>query len=773
MAAVDAKSVIDGGVRQSLAHDSARKHVCGEAVYLDDIPTPTDCLSVYIAYSSHAHAQIKSLDLTAVKACPGVAAVFSVADIPGRNDVSPIFGDDPIFADGLVEYAGQSIFAVAAENRDLARAAASKARIDYRELKPILTIEQALEQKSFVLEPRILEQGDVDAALENASHRLSGRIRIGGQDHFYLEGQAALALPMEDGDVQIFSSTQHPSEIQHLVAYMLNRPYNAVTVEVRRMGGAFGGKETQAALFAAVAALVANRTGRPAKVVLDRDDDMIITGKRHDFLIDYRVGYGPDGKILGLDLILASRCGRSADLSGAVNDRAVFHADNCYFLENVRIVSHRCKTHTVSNTAFRGFGGPQGMIPIEQIIDRIAGELNLDPLAVRKVNFYGRGERDLTPYEMRVEDNILPELIEQLSQRSQYRQRRAELRDFNANSPWIKKGLALSPVKFGIAFTTTHLNQAGALVHVHTDGSIQLNHGGTEMGQGLMTKVAQIVAEEFQVDVGRIKITATSTGKVPNTSATAASSGTDLNGKAAQAAAQTIKNRLREFAAEQYQVAPSEIRFVPDHLRIAEQEVPFNEIVQQAHLARVSLSSTGYYRTPKIHYDAKTGKGRPFLYFAYGAAVSEVAIDTLTGESRIERVDILHDVGTSLNPAIDLGQVEGGFIQGMGWLTSEELCWDELGRLTTHAPSTYKIPTCGDRPAEMHIHLLEDSPNRENSIFHSKAVGEPPLMLAISVLLALGDAVAAAGDYQQMPQLDAPATPERILRAVQQARGEQ
>ena len=772
MAGVETQPLIEGGVAQSLAHDSAYKHVSGEALYLDDIPTPADCLSIYIAYSCHAHALIKHLDLTLVRSSPGVAAVLSAADIPGRNDVSPICGDDPIFAESVVEYAGQSIFAVVAETRDQARSAAAKARVDYQVLTPIVTIEQALEQKSFILEPRVLERGDVDAALKDSPYRLSGRQRIGSQDHFYLEGQAALALPMEDGDVQIWSSTQHPTEVQHLVARMLDRPYHAVTVTVRRMGGAFGGKETQAALFAAVAALAANRTGRAAKVIVDRDDDMILTGKRHDFLIDYDVGFGPDGEILGLDLMLASRCGRSADLSGAVNDRAVFHVDNCYFLQNVRIVSHRCKTHTVSNTAFRGFGGPQGMIPIEQIIERIAWKLKLDPLTVRKLNFYGQGERNLTPYEMRVEDNILPELVEELRLCANYTERRAAIRLFNANSQYIKKGLALSPVKFGIAFTTTHLNQAGALVHVLTDGSIQLNHGGTEMGQGLLTKVAQIVAEEFQVDVSRIKITATATDKVPNTSATAASSGTDLNGKAAQAAARIIKCRLLEFAAERYDAAPAEIEFVPDHLCIAGRKIPFTEVVQQAHMARISLSSTGYYRTPKIHYDAKTGKGRPFLYFAYGAAVTEVAIDLLTGESRVERVDILHDVGSSLNPAIDLGQIEGGFIQGMGWLTSEELCWDSNGHLSTHAPSTYKIPTCGDRPADMRIHILKNSPNRENTIFHSKAVGEPPLMLAISVLLALGDAVAAAGDYQRMPQLDAPATPERILRAVQEARDE-
>ncbi len=770
MASADPTPKIAGGVSRALHHDSAHKHVSGEAVYVDDMPEPPALLQVYIAYSSQAHARIETLDLSAVAAHPDCVGVYSARDIPGVNDVSPIFGDDPLFADGVVEYYGQPLFAVAAATRARARRAAAAARIEYQPLPAILTVDQALAAQSFVLEPRILVRGDPQGVLKKAGRRLKGRLRIGGQEHFYLEGQVALAIPGEDRDIQVYSSTQHPTEMQHLIAKLLGLNDNAVTVDVRRMGGAFGGKETQAAAFGAVAALVAFHTGRPAKVRLDRDDDMHITGKRHDFRADYEVGFEDDGRIVAFDLMLASRCGRSVDLSGAINDRAVFHADNCYYLEHVRIRSYRCKTHTASNTAFRGFGGPQGMMVIEHAIDRVAAELGMDPLEVRRVNLYGIGERNLTPYEMEITDNVLPRLFEELSQSAEYWARREAVREFNASHRWLKKGLALTPVKFGIAFTTTHLNQAGALVHVYGDGSVHLNHGGTEMGQGLFTKVAQVVAEEFAIDYDRVKITATSTGKVPNTSATAASSGSDLNGKAAQAAARTIKQRLIDFAAAHYHTPPDAVRFESNRVHVGERSIPFAELVRQAYLGRVPLSATGFYRTPKIGYDAKTGKGRPFLYFAYGAAVSEVCIDTLTGESRLERVDILHDAGASLNPAIDLGQIEGGFVQGMGWLTSEELYWNADGMLATHAPSTYKIPTSADRPVDFRMKLLTDNPNAEPTIYRSKAVGEPPLMLAISVFRAISDAVAAAGQTGRAPNLDAPATPERILNAIEDLR---
>jgi xanthine dehydrogenase large subunit len=589
---------------------------------------------------------------------------------------------------------------------------------------------------------------------------------MGGQDHFYLEGQVAFAMPGEDGDMLVWSSSQHPSEVQHLIGKVLARPHNAVTVEVRRMGGGFGGKETQAAPFACMAALLADQTKRPVKLRLDRDDDMVLTGKRHDFVIDYDVGFDDQGRIQGIVFDQAAGCGFSPDLSAAIADRAMFHADNGYYLPNVRITSHRCKTHTVSNTAFRGFGGPQGMVGIEKVIDVIARDLGLDPLEVRRRNLYGPG-RDITPYHMRVQDNVLPELVEELEETSDYRRRREAIAAFNAQSPVLKRGLALTPVKFGISFTVTHLNQAGALVHVYTDGSVLQNHGGTEMGQGLMTKVAQIVADELQVDLDAIKISATNTGKVPNTSATAASAGADLNGAAALAAARTIKGRLIEFLAEHFKVPPEQVVFLRNEVRIGEHGMSFAKLARLAHHNRVQLSATGFYRTPRIWYDRVRARGRPFYYFAYGAAVSEVVIDTLTGEYRLLRADLLHDVGRSINPAIDLGQIEGGFVQGMGWLTTEELCWNQRGELTTHAPSTYKIPTANDVPADFRVQIFERGINRERVVARSTAVGEPPLMLGISVFHAINDAIANVIDGRLSPALDAPATPARVLFAIE------
>ncbi len=763
---------IEGGVHRSLKHDSAHKHVTGEAVYIDDIPAPANLLHLAAGQSARAHAKILSLDLSQVRQAPGVVAVLTAEDIPGENDVGPVIHDDPVFAEKIVEFIGQSIFAVAAETREQARRAVLLAQVEYEDLKPVLEVDDALAEKNFVLPDHVIQRGDSKAALERAQNRLNGSIYIGGQDHFYLEGMVSLALPAEDGDVQIWCSTQHPSEVQHNVARVLGRPSNAVTVDVRRMGGGFGGKETQSALFAAIAALTAVRTGRPAKFCVDRDDDMVMTGKRHDFRIDYDVGYDDEGRIGAVEFMQASQCGMSADLSGAISDRAMFHSDNAYYLNDVSITSHRCKTNKVSNTAFRGFGGPQGMVGIERVIDEVAFALGKDPFEIRKLNLYGGEGRNVTPYSMTVEDNVLPEIFAELETTSDYARRREAVRTFNASSPVMKKGIALTPVKFGISFSTKHLNQAGALIHIYADGSVHLNHGGTEMGQGLYIKVAQIVAEELQVDLERIKISAASTGKVPNTSATAASSGTDLNGKAAQAAARTIRERLVAFAASKYDVKPSQVRFHANKVYIGSEILSFDELIGQAYLARVSLSSTGFYKTPKIFYDRETASGRPFYYFAYGAAVSEVMIDTLTGEHKLLRVDILHDVGRSINPAIDLGQIEGGFIQGYGWLTSEELFWDESGRLRTHAPSTYKIPACSDRPEDFRMNLLESGRNREDAIHRSKAVGEPPLMLAISAFLALSDAVASVADYRIRPDLDAPATPERILMAVERLRRE-
>ncbi len=755
-----------GRVNEALAHDSAHKHVSGSANYVDDTPEPKDLLHCYIAMSGKAHAHIRKMDLSKVRAAHGVVCVLSAKDVPGENDVSPVIKDDPLFADGKVQYHGQSLFVVAADSVENARAAAKLADIDYEELPAALTIAEAHANKSYIEPAQTMKLGDSAAAIENAEHTIDGSFAVGGQDHFYLEGQVAMAVPQEDGDVLILSSTQNPTEAQHLVAHVLGRPNNAVTVEVRRMGGGFGGKETQPALPAAASALVAVKTGRPAKLRLDRDDDMVLTGKRHDFEIDYRVGFDGKGVIEGIEFNLSSRCGYSTDLSMAINDRAMFHCDNTYYLKNATIVSHRCRTNTVSNTAFRGFGGPQGMIAIEHVMDAIAQHLALDPIDVRLRNLYTDGGRNVTPYHQTVEEIVAPDLMRSLAETADYHRRRQDIQEYNRKSPLLKRGIALTPVKFGISFTTTHLNQAGALVHVYMDGSIHLNHGGTEMGQGLFIKVAQIVADEFQVDVDRVKITATNTGKVPNTSATAASSGTDLNGMAAQDAARQIKARLVDFASEYYQCDAAKIRFENGVVHLENQSVPFDDLVKQAYLGRVSLSSTGYYRTPKIHYDRAKHRGRPFYYFAYGAAVSEVVIDTLTGEHKVLRVDILHDVGKSINPAIDLGQIEGGFIQGMGWLTSEELVFDDAGRLRTHSPSTYKIPVCSDRPKTFNIHIWDQGRNPEETIHRSKAVGEPPLMLAISVFSALTDAVASVGEGKVMPKLTAPATAESILMAV-------
>jgi xanthine dehydrogenase large subunit len=778
---------IRGGVHTSLKHDSAVKHVTGRAEYTDDIPEPAGTLHAYLGLSTRARARIRGMDLGAVRAAPGVVGVLTAADVPGINDVSPTGRDDePVLADGAVEFWGQPIFAVVAESRDAARRAAVLARIDYEDLPHATDVDAAREAGlPYVTPPLTLRRGDAAGAMARARNRIAGRMRVGGQDHMYLEGHIAFALPGEDEDVLVHSSTQHPTEAQHMVAHVLGVPSNAVSVNVRRMGGGFGGKETQMNLFCAVAAIAAKRWNRPVKIRPDRDDDMSATGKRHDFVIDYEVGFDDEGRIEAVRGEFAARCGYSSDLSGPVTDRALFHADNAYFYPHVMLNSHPLKTNTVSNTAFRGFGGPQGVIAAERIVEEIAYHRGLDPLEIRKRNFYGtpedaagaNGEGDdargrcVTPYHQTVEDNIAPRIVAELESGADYAVRRRAVLDWNARGGVIRRGIALTPVKFGISFTATWYNQAGALLHVYSDGSLHLNHGGTEMGQGLNTKVAQVVADELQVDVDRIKITRTTTEKVPNTSATAASSGSDLNGMAAADAARQIRERLAEFAAERWQTEPSRVRFAANEVHVGGERVPFSDLVREAYMARVHLSAAGFYKTPKIHWDRATGKGRPFYYYAYGAACSEVAVDTLTGEYRVERTDILHDVGRSLNPAIDRGQVEGAFVQGMGWLTTEELWWDGAGQLRTHAPSTYKIPLASDRPRVFNVALAEWSENRERTIRRSKAVGEPPFMLGISVLEALSMAVASVADYRECPRLDAPATPERVLLAAERLRG--
>ena len=767
-------STVSGTVHNSRIHDSAEKHVTGQADYTDDIAQPEGTLHAYLGVSKVAHANILKLDLSEVLNSPGVVGVLTADDIPGANDISPTgLNDEPVFPTDKIQFHGQPLFAVVAETRDAARRAAERAQIECEALPFALDPVAARDAGyPYVTAPLKLERGDVAPAFVAAPHRISGRMEIGGQDHMYLEGHIAFAIPGEDDEVVIHCSTQHPSEAQHMVAHVLGVPSNAVTVNVRRMGGGFGGKESQMNLFCAVAAIAAKKWKRAVKIRPDRDQDMTATGKRHDFVVDYDVAFDDAGRIQAVDGSFAARCGFSSDLSGPVTDRALFHADNAYFYPNVRLTSHPMKTNTVSNTAFRGFGGPQGVIVAERMIEEIAYATGKDPLDVRKANFYGQSGRDVTPYHQTVEDNILDRLVGELETTSDYRARRAAIIEENARSPILKRGIALTPVKFGISFTATWYNQAGALVHVYNDGSIHLNHGGTEMGQGLNTKVAQVVADAVQVDFERIKITKTTTEKVPNTSATAASSGSDLNGMAALNAVEQIKARLVDFAVQKWGVTADEISFLPNQVRIGGELLSFNEFIGEAYMARVQLSAAGFYKTPKIHWDRDSGSGRPFYYFAYGAACSEVVIDTLTGEYRVERTDVLHDVGRSLNPALDKGQVEGAFIQGMGWLTTEELWWDDKGQLRTHAPSTYKIPLASDRPRIFNVNLADWSENRELTIKRSKAVGEPPFMLGISVFEALSMAVASVADYQVSPRLDAPATPERILMAVTRLQGD-
>jgi xanthine dehydrogenase large subunit len=754
----------------SLPHESATLHVSGEATYTDDIPELQGTLHAALGLSRHAHARIVSLDLSAVRNAPGVVAVLSADDIPGENNCGPVLHDDPILADGEVLYLGQPVFAVIAESHELARRAAALAKSDdvvrYEPLEVVLTPAEAKAKNQYVLPPLHLTRGEPAAKIAAAPHRIADSFEVGGQEQFYLEGQVAYAIPKEMDGMLVYSSTQHPSEMQQVVAHMLGWPAHGVVCECRRMGGGFGGKESQSALFACVAALAAKVLRRPVKVRADRDDDFMITGKRHDAVYAYEAGFDDAGRILGARVEIALRAGYSADLSGAVATRAVCHFDNAYYLSDVEIRALCCKTNTQSNTAFRGFGGPQGALVMEVMIDSIARQLKRDPLDVRLANYYGIGERDITPYGQRVEDNVIAPLTEELLASSDYRARRAALAAANAASPVLKRGIAFSPLKFGISFNVPFLNQAGALVHVYKDGSVLVNHGGTEMGQGLNTKVAQVVANEFGIPLARVRASATDTSKVANTSATAASTGSDLNGKAAEDAARTIRARLAALAARELGGEPEAVQFKDGMVLVNDAAMPFTQLVAAAYLARVQLWSDGFYATPKVHWDAKTLTGHPFYYFAYGAAVSEVIVDTLTGEWKLVRADVLHDAGQSINPAIDIGQVEGGFIQGMGWLTTEELWWNREGRLMTHAPSTYKIPAVSDTPAAFHVQLYRNE-NAEPTVFRSKAVGEPPLLLPFSVFLAIRDAIAAAApEVQSAPALRAPATPEAILDAL-------
>ena len=783
-------------VGKSITHESAHLHVSGKANYVDDIPEVEGTLYAGLGLAEIAHGKIINMDLSAVWQAEGVVSVLTGIELL-HNNCGPVVADEPIIATDTVSFFGQVIFVVVAKTYQQAQQASRLAKVTYEALEPILTIEQAIARQSWILPPVQITAGDANAKLAVAPYRLQGMAQVGGQEHFYLEGQICYAYPKEEDMLQVLCSTQHPTEMQLLISEAVGYGMHQVSVEVRRMGGGFGGKESQSAQWACITAILSVKLKRPVKLRLDRDTDMIVTGKRHGFAYQWDVGFDEQGMILGLYIQLASNCGSSTDLSGPVNDRAICHVDNGYYLDAVTIDSLRCKTNTVSNTAFRGFGGPQGMFPIEYIMDDIGYALDIDPLIIRQRNFYTAmseqagidfsaenideiAPRSKTPYGTYVKDNILPDLVSKLAEHCDYFTRRETIKSFNEQSPIIKKGLALTPVKFGISFNATLFNQAGALVHIYTDGTILVNHGGTEMGQGLYSKIRQIVAHEFSLDLSKIRLSATDTAKVPNTSATAASSGTDLNGKAAQAACINIRNRLQTFAAELANTKPNQVQFKDGYIYASGQSWQFAEFIKLAYQARIQLWDSGFYKTPDIHWNPVLRYGRPFFYFAYGAAASEVAIDTLTGESKVLRVDILHDVGNSINPAIDIGQIEGGFIQGMGWLTSEELYWVPEGRkqghLFTHAPSTYKIPTATDMPKIFNVNLY-DNQNLENTIHRSKAVGEPPFMLALSVFSALREAVSAnittpilQNGIKVKPFLSAPATPEAILQAIVNAK---
>ena len=750
---------------KNIEHESAVKHVTGKAIYTDDISEPKNLLHAVIGYSNCSKGVIKKIDYKDVLSSEGVVDIITEKDIEGINDVGPIFKGDKIFTSKNIEYYGQPIFAVIAKTNNLAKKAALKVKIDLKISKPIVSIEEALKKKSFVLKPKHLTRGNIKDGFKKSDNILNGKLYSGGQDHFYLEGQIAMTIPQEDNNFLVYSSTQHPSETQQIIGKVLKQNYNSIHVIVRRIGGGFGGKETQSFLFAAITSIAAKKLSKPVKLRVDRDDDMIMTGKRHDFLFDYEVGFNNSGEILALKIMMASRCGISPDLSGAINDRAIYHIDNAYFLPNIEINSYRCKTNTVSNTAFRGFGGPQGMFCIENIIENIAQKLNREASEIRKINFYKDKIKNTTHYGMKITDNVIEDIFNKLIKKSNYKKRKIEIDNFNKKNKVLKKGIAITPVKFGISFTTTHLNQGGALVHIYTDGSIHLNHGGIEMGQGLMTKLALVASNEFGLNYENIKISSTDTEKVPNTSASAASATTDINGAAIVNAINNIKSGLNEFIYDYFKTN-SKIKYENNFVYFDKRKISFKELINTAYLNRIPLSSSGFYKTDKINVNTKTLQGRPFLYFTYGAAVTEVIIDKLTGENKILQVDIIHDVGNSINKRIDKGQIEGGYIQGLGWLTTEEVSWKSNGVLTTHSPSTYKIPTAGETPFKFNVEIYDRGFNKEKVINRSKAVGEPPFMLAISSFIALKDAVYNANKGKNSENLIAPATAENILKSL-------
>jgi len=756
-------------IEQKRPHESGSKHVSGYANYIDDIVEPEGTLYGAIGYSKKAHAIIKKLDLREVWKSEGIVSVVTSADIPGRNDVGPVHDGDPIFPK-KAEYFGQPLFAVAATSVELARKAVLKAKITYKTLKPVINVREALEKKLFVLKGKKIKKGNPIKKINKAKNYLKNSFTLGSQEHFYLEGQIAFVIPQEDNDFKVYSSTQHPSETQQIIAKMLNQKNNSINVEVRRIGGGFGGKETQSIIFASICTLLSKKTKRPVKLRMDRDDDILITGKRHDFYADYEVGFSDRGIIEGVKIKLLSRCGISPDLSGAINSRALLHIDNAYYLSDISVENYLCKTNTSSSTAFRGFGGNQGMMIIENIMDNVAKYLKKDPAEVRKINFYQKDTKNITHYGMKIQDNVINEIFNGLIKSSNYKKRRLSIKKFNSKSKYLKKGLAITPVKFGISFTTTHLNQAGALVHIYyADGSVHVSTGAIEMGQGTYTKIAQLIANELGLNFNKVKVSSTRTDKVPNTSASAASSTTDLNGAAAINAVHKIKQNLALFVKQKYKLKSDKAIYKNGMVKFKGKIFSFNLLIKEAYLNRVSLSSSGFYSTPKIHFNNKIFKGRPFLYFCYGASVSEILIDTLTGENKILSVDILHDHGRAINPAIEKGQIEGGFVQGAGWLTIEEVNWKSNGELVTHSPSTYKIPAVNDMPEKFNIKIFKNI-NKENVVNKSKTTGEPPLMLGMSVFFAIKDAIASVGNYKIVPNLNAPATPEAILLSINDIR---
>ena len=767
------------GIQQGtdVIHESAHLHVTGSATFTDDMPELAGTLYAALIMSPVAHGELigDGIDRDAILKAHGVVAVYTAKDIPGENNCGPIVHDDPFLAVGKVEFLGQAVAVVVAREMLYAREAAHKAKVLVKELPPILTIDEAMAAKSFVMPAKGITRGNASEAIANAPRKVKGSTETGQQEQFYMEGQITYAVPREDGQLTLYSSTQHPDGNQREAAAALNLSTNDVEVICRRMGGGFGGKEGNASIFSQSAALAAFKLQKPVKLRVNRDDDMMITGKRHDFRIDYEVGYDDEGRILGADITLLSRCGYSTDYSGPVNDRACLHIDNCYFIPNLKLISHRCKTNTQSATAFRGFGGPPGMFGIETIIEQIANDIGKDPLDVRMLNIYqdpavsGNPATMVTQYGQTIADWVGDKVITQVATEAKYRERRDSVNAFNKVNKRRKRGLALVPLKFGISFTATMLNQGGALLNIYMDGSVSVNHGGTEMGQGLNTKMAQVCADGLGIDLSYVRVTGTDTQKVPNASATSASSGADINGAAIMNATAQMRARLAPVAANMLGCKDTEVNFANSMAHGGGKSVEWTAVAKQAWLDRVGLSVAGFYMTPEIKYDFATLTGHAFYYYCYGASVSEVEIDTRTGEWWLKAVDIVHDAGKSINPAIDKGQIEGGYVQGMGWLTMEECIWDKKGKFLTHGPSTYKIPVAGDIPEHFNVTLFDGS-NLKPTPFNSKAVGEPPLMLALSTFFALRDAVSASANHQTVVHMSAPATPEKILMSCEKAK---